>query len=152
MFLLSNQLMQELVTAEYTPSEEEVTAALWNRLCEKAYISVVSARGPWIIAGTATKARARLQELESGAYDFVFRVDRTKLVEGAGKVERPKLVGAKEAQSELNTILSGLFEDLAEGTNPSAAIRLTMGPGKTTENIAHLISLNGFKSLFYRFV
>ena len=42
MFLLSNQVMQQLVTAEHTPSEEEVTAALWNRFCEEADISVVS--------------------------------------------------------------------------------------------------------------
>ena len=40
MFLLSNQVMQELVTAEHTPSEEEVTSALWNRFCEEADISV----------------------------------------------------------------------------------------------------------------
>ena len=36
MFLLSNQVMQELVTLEHTPSEEEVTAALWNRFCEES--------------------------------------------------------------------------------------------------------------------
>ena len=66
MFLLSNQVMQQLVTAEHTPSEEEVTAALWNRFCEEADISVVSDRGPWVIDNAATKARARLQELESG--------------------------------------------------------------------------------------
>ena len=47
MFLLSNQVMQELVTTEHTPSEEEVTDALWNRFCEEADISVVSDRGPW---------------------------------------------------------------------------------------------------------
>ena len=34
---------------EHTPSEEEVTDALWNRFCEEADISVVSDRGPWII-------------------------------------------------------------------------------------------------------
>jgi hypothetical protein len=127
MFLLSNQVMQELVTAEYIPNEEEVTAALWNSFCEEADISVVSDRGPWTIDDAATKARARLQELDSGTYEFVSRSDRTILVAGAGKVERPKLVGAKEAQSKLNTILSGFFEDLAEGASSRAAIRLTMG-------------------------
>ena len=138
MFLLSNQVMQELVTAEHTPSEEEVTAALWNRFCEEADISVVSARGPWTIADAASKARARLQELDSGTYDFVSRSDRTILVAGAGKVERPKLVGAVEAQSKLDAILSGFFENLAEGANPRAAVRLTMGTGKTKQTIAHL--------------
>ena len=138
MFLLSNQVMQELVTAEYIPNEEEVTAALWNRFCEEADISVVSDRGPWTIDDAATKARARLQELDSGTYDFVSRSDRTTLVAGAGKVERPKLVGAIEAQSKLNTILSGFFEDLANGANPRAAIRLTMGTGKTKQTIAEL--------------
>ena len=73
MFLLSNQVMQELVTAEHTPSEEEVTTALWNRFCEEADISVVSDRGLWTIDDAATKARARLQELESGTYEFVSR-------------------------------------------------------------------------------
>ena len=140
MFLLSNQVMQELVTAEYIPNEEEVTAALWNRFCEEADTSVVSDRGPWTIDDAATKARARLQELESCAYDFISRSDRTTLVAGAGKVERPKLVGAKEAQSKLNAILGSFFEDLAEGANPRAAIRLTMGAGKTKQTIAHLKS------------
>ena len=138
MFLLSNQVMQELVTAEYTPSEEEVTDALWNRFCEEADISVVSDRGPWTIDDAATKARARLQELDSGTYDFVSRSDRTILVAGAGKVERPKLVGAEEAQSKLDAILSGFFEDLAGGASPRAAVRLTMGTGKTKQTIAHL--------------
>ena len=138
MFLLSNQVMQELVTTEHTPSEEEVTAALWSRFCEEADISVVSDRGPWRTDDAATKARARLRELESGTYDFVSRSDRTTLVAGAGKVERPKLVGAKEAQSKLNAILGSFFEDLAEGANPRAAIRLTMGTGKTKQTIAEL--------------
>ena len=138
MFLLSNQVMQELVTLERTPSEEEVTDALWNRFCEEADISVVSDRGPWTIDDAATKARARLQELDSGTYDFVSRSDRTILVAGAGKAERPKLVGAVEAQSKLDAILSGFFEDLAGGACPRAAVRLTMGTGKTKQTIAHL--------------
>ncbi|MDA7485564.1 hypothetical protein N9A56_09655, partial [Planktomarina temperata] len=140
MFLLSTQVMQQLVTLEHTPSEEEVTTALWNRFCEEADVSVVSARGPWTIDDAATKARARLQEFDSGTYDLVSRSDRTTLVVGAGKVERPKLVGAKEAQSELNTILSGFFEDLARGASPRAAVRLTMGTGKTKQTISHLKS------------
>ena len=140
MFLLSNQVMQELVTAEHTPSEEEVTTALWNRFCEEADISVVSARGAWTIADAASKARARLQELDSGTYDFVSRSDRTILVAGSGKVERPKLVGAVEAQSKLDAILSGFFEDLAGGASPRAAVRLTMGTGKTKQTISHLKS------------
>ena len=79
-----------------------------------------------------------MQELESGAYDFVSRSDRTTLVAGTGKVKRPKLVGAIQAQSELNNILDDFFEDLAEGANPRAAIRLTMGTGKTKQTVAHL--------------
>ena len=66
------------------------------------------------------------------------RSDRTKLVAGTGKVERPKLVGAIEAQSEHNRILDKFFEDLTEGYNPRAAIRLTMGAGKTKKTITHL--------------
>ena len=138
MFLLSNEVMSELVTAKHTPSEEDVTTALWSRFCEEADIGIVSERGAWTINDAATKARARLHELESGAYDFVSRSDRTTLVAGAGKVGHPKLVGAIEAQSKLNTILGGFFENLAEGANPRAAIRLTMGTGKTKQTIAHL--------------
>ncbi|MDA9940836.1 hypothetical protein N9C18_02170, partial [Planktomarina temperata] len=138
MFLLSTQVMQQLVTLEHAPSEEQVTAALWNRFCEEADISVVSARGAWTIDDAATKARARLQELESGTYEFVSRSDRTTLVAGSGKVERPKLVGAVEAQSKLDATLSGFFEDLAEGASPRAAVRLTMGTVKTKQTIAHL--------------
>ena len=138
MFLLSNEVMRELVTATHTPSEEEVINALWSRFCGEVDVSFVSERGTWTIADAASKAKARLQELESGTYDFVSRSDRTTLVAGAGKVGRPKLVGAIEAQSKLNTILGGFFENLAEGANPRAAIRLTMGTGKTKQTIAHL--------------
>jgi hypothetical protein len=138
MFLLSNEVMRELVTTKQIPSEEEVTTALWSRFCEEADISIISERGAWTIADAASKAKTRLQELESGAYDFVSRSDRTTLVAGKGKAERPKLVGALEAQSELNGILSDFFRDLAEGANPRAAIRLTMGGGKTKKTIAHL--------------
>jgi superfamily II DNA or RNA helicase len=59
-------------------------------------------------------------------------------VAGIGKVERPKLTGAAEAQSELNNILDDFFENLAEGANPRDAIRLTMGTGKTKQTVAHL--------------
>jgi hypothetical protein len=138
MFLLSNEVMRELVTAKHTPSEEEVTTALWSRFCEEADISIVSERGAWTITDAASKAKARLQELESGAYNFVSRSDRTTLVAGTGKTERPKLVGAIEAESELNGILEDFFGDLAEGANPRAAIRLTMGAGKTKKTITHL--------------
>ena len=131
MFLLSNEVMRELVTAKHTPSEQEVITDLWSRFCEEADISVVSERGAWTIADAASKAKARLQELESGAYDFVSRSDRTTLVPGTGQVKRPKLIGAIEAQSELDNILDDFFEDLAEGANLRAAIRLTMGAGKT---------------------
>jgi len=140
MFLLSNEVMRELVTANYAPSEEEVTAALWSRFCEEADVSIISQRGAWTIADATSKAKARLQELESGTYDFVSRSDRTTLGAGSGKVDRPKLIGAEDAQSELNSILSVFFEDLAEGANPRAAIRLTMGAGKTKQTISHLKS------------
>ncbi|MDB9810721.1 hypothetical protein OAC05_06765, partial [Planktomarina temperata] len=138
MFLLSNEVMRELVTANYTPAEEEVTTALWSRFCEEADVSFVSQRGAWTVADATSKAKARLQELGSGTYDFVSRSDRTTLVAGSGKVDRPKLIGAADAQSELNSILSGFFEDLAEDANPRAAIRLTMGTGKTKQTISHL--------------
>ena len=88
MFLLSNEVMRELVTATHTPSEEEVTNALWIRFCEEADISTISERGAWTIADAASKAKSRLNELESGAYDFVSRSDRTTLVAGTGKAER----------------------------------------------------------------
>ena len=83
----------------HTPSEEEVTTALWSRFCEEADISIISERGAWTIADAASKAKARLQELDSDTYDFVSRSDRTILVAGAGKVERPKLVGAIDVLS-----------------------------------------------------
>ena len=60
MFLLSNEVMRELVTAKHTPSEEEVTTALWSRFCEEADISIVSERGAWTIADAASKAKARI--------------------------------------------------------------------------------------------
>ena len=49
-----------------------------------------------------------------------------------------------DAQSELNRILSGFFEDLAEGANPRAAIRLTMGAGNASAAInKHIKDLRG---------
>ena len=75
MFLLSNEVMRELVTAKHTPSEEEVTAAPWRRFCEEADISIISERGAWTIADAASKAKARFEKLESDAYDFVSRSD-----------------------------------------------------------------------------
>ena len=138
MSLLSNKVMRDLVTANYTPTEEEVTTALWSCFCEEAVVSIISQRSAWTIADATSKAKARLQKLESGTYDFVSRSDRTTLVAGSGKVDRPKLIGAEDARSELNSILSGLFEDLSEGANPRAAIRLTMGTGKTKQTVAHL--------------
>jgi hypothetical protein len=74
-FLLSNQVMQQLVTVEYTPSEEDVTDALLSPFCEEADISIVSDRGAWTIANAFSKAKARLQELDSSTYDFVSRSD-----------------------------------------------------------------------------
>ena len=106
MFLLSNEVMRELVTAKHTPREEEITTVLWSRFCEEADISIVSERGAWTIADAASKAKARLEELESVAYEVVSCSDRTTLVAGTGKVERPKLVGAIQAQSKLNTIFA----------------------------------------------
>jgi hypothetical protein len=47
MFLLSNEVMRELVTANYTPTAEEVTTALWSRFCEEADVSIISQRGAW---------------------------------------------------------------------------------------------------------
>ena len=127
MFLLSNEVMRELVTTNHIPNEQEVTEALWKRFCEEADISRVSGRGAWTIADAEVKARARLLELADGIYDFVSRSDRTTLVAGSGKVERPKLIGATQAQDELSSILDEFFEGLADGASPRAAIRLTMG-------------------------
>jgi hypothetical protein len=138
MFLLSNEVMRELVTTNHIPNEQEVTEALWKRFCEEADISRVSGRGAWTIVDAAVKARVRLQELENGVYDFVSRSDRTTLVAGSGKAERPKLIGATQAQDELSSILDEFFEGLADGAGPRAAIRLTMGTGKTQQTIAHL--------------
>ncbi len=138
MFLLSNEVMKELVTANYSPSEDEVTKALWGRFSEEADLNIVNERGPWTMADAKSKAVARLQELENGTYDFVSRSDRTTLVAGSGGVSRPNLIGLSEAQDELNTILDGFFEDLENGSNPRAAIRLTMGTGKTKQTIDYL--------------
>ena len=126
------------MTTNHTPNEQEVTEALWKRFCEEADISRVSGRGAWTIADAEVKARARLLELADGIYDFVSRSDRTTLVAGSGKVERPKLIGATQAQDELSSILDEFFEGLADGASPRAAIRLTMGTGKTQQTIAHL--------------
>ena len=150
MFLLSNEVMRELVTTNHTPNEQAVTEALWKRFCEEADINRVSGRGAWTIADAKGKARVRLQELENGVYDFVSRSDRTTLVAGSGKVERPKPIGATQAQDELDSILDEFFEGLADGASPRAAIRLTMGTGKTQQTIANLNGFSGSLNSFSR--
>ena len=44
MFLLSNEVMRDLVTANYKPSGEEAIAALWSRFYEEADINIVPER------------------------------------------------------------------------------------------------------------
>ena len=75
MFLLSNEVMLELVTAKHIPCEGEITAALWNRFCEEADVSIVSKSGAWTTTDAASKAKARLHELESGTYEFILNSD-----------------------------------------------------------------------------
>ena len=137
MFLLSNEVMTGLVTGTNTPTEDEVTEALWEKFSEEADLTVVSERGPWTIEDARTKARARLRELEDGTYSFVARDDRIILFAGS-EVDRPKLVSGPEAQETLNTLLGDFFQDLSEGGSPRVGIRLTMGAGKTKKTIKHL--------------
>ncbi|MDC0541526.1 hypothetical protein OAO50_07670 [Paracoccaceae bacterium] len=138
MFLLSNDVMWELVTAEKAPSEDALTEELWARFCQEADITAVNERGSWTIADARSKARAKLAEHEIGYYSFVSRSDRTTLVAGSGKVERPTLRSVEEAEVLLNDCLTGFFSDLADSKSPRLAIRITMGTGKTTKAIEHL--------------
>ena len=138
MFLLSNDVMRELVTAEKAPSEDALTEELWARFCQEADITAVNERGSWTIADTRSKARARLAEHEIGLYSFVSRSDRTTLVAGSGKVERLALRSVEEAEALLNDCLTGFFSDLADSKSPRLAVRITMGTGKTTKAIEHL--------------
>jgi hypothetical protein len=66
MFLLSNEVMRDMVTADEAPSEDDLTEALWVKFCEEADISIVNERGSWTIADARSKARARLAEHEIG--------------------------------------------------------------------------------------
>ena len=138
MFLLSNEVMREMVTAVQAPSEDDLTEALWVKFCEEADISIVNERGSWTIADARSKARARLAEHEIGLYSFVSRSDRTTLVAGSGKVERLALRSVEEAEALLNDCLTGFFSDLADSKSPRLAVRITMGTGKTTKAIEHL--------------
>ena len=69
-FLLSNDIMRELITAEKAPSEDALTEELWARFCQEADITAVNERGLWTIADARSKARARLAEHENGYYSF----------------------------------------------------------------------------------
>ena len=44
MFLLSNGVMREMVTADQAPSEDTLTEALWATFCQEADISTVNER------------------------------------------------------------------------------------------------------------
>ena len=71
MFLLSNEVVREIVTADQAPSEDDLTEALWVKFCQEADISIVNDRGSWAIADARSKAKARLAEHETGLYSFV---------------------------------------------------------------------------------
>ena len=43
-FLISHEVMRELVTAKHQLGEEEVTNALWHRFCQEADINIISER------------------------------------------------------------------------------------------------------------
>ena len=116
-----------MVTADEAPSEDDLTEALWVKFCEEADISIVNERGSWTIADARSKARARLVEHEIGLYSFVSRSERTTLVAGSGKVERPALRSVEEAEALLNDCLTGFFSDLADIKSPRLAVRITMG-------------------------
>jgi hypothetical protein len=79
-----------------------------------------------------------LAEHETGLYSFVSRSDRTTLVAGAGKVERPTLRSVEKSEALLNDCLTGFFSDLADNKSPRLAVRITMGTGKTTQAIEYL--------------
>lgn len=114
MFLLSNEVMRDMVTADEAPSQDDLTEELWTTFCQEADISVINERGLWTIADARSKARARLAEHENGYYSFVSRSDRTTLVAGSGKTERPTLRSVEEAEALLNDSLTGFFSDLAD--------------------------------------
>ena len=138
MFLLSNQVMRDLVTSQSQPSEDEVTEELWKRFCLEADVTVVSDRGPWTVEDARVKAKARLQELADGTFDFVSRSDKTTLVPHRTTEQRQNLVSAERAKSQLNDVLTDFFDHLSKGHRPRSAVRITMGTGKTTETINHL--------------
>lgn len=138
MFLLSNQVMRDLVTSQSQPSEDEVTEELWKRFCIEADVSMVSDRGLWTVEDARVKAKARLQELADGTFDFVSRSDKTTLVPHQSNEQRPNLVSAEIAKSQLNDVMTGFFDHLSKGQRPRFAVRITMGTGKTTETINHL--------------
>lgn len=140
MFLLSNEVIRTLVTATHTPSEDEVTNALWSRFSEEADITVVSGRGEWTIADARVKTDARVKELADGTYSFVSKSDNTILVFGSveAKAKRPTLISPEDAQGKLGVILGQFFDELATGKVPRSAIRLTMGTGKTKGTIERL--------------
>ena len=130
--------MREMVTADQAPLEDDLAEALWVKLCEEADISLVSERGSWTIADARSKVRVRLAGHEIGLYNFFFRSERTTLVAGSGKVDRPTLRSLEEAEALLNDCLTGFFSDLADSQSPRLAVWITMGTGKTTKAIEHL--------------
>ena len=138
MFLLSNQVMRDLVTVQNHPTEDEVTAELCKRFVNEADVSVVSDRGQWTIEDARIKAKARLQELTNGTFDFVSRSDKTTLVPHRTTEQKPELVSAIAAKSQLNDVLTDFFDRIAQGQGPRSTVRITMGTGKTTETINHL--------------
>ena len=115
-----------------------MTEELWARFCQEADITAVNERGLWTIADARSKARARLAEHETGYYSFVSRSDKTTLVAGSGKIERPTLRSVEEAEKLLNDSLTGFFSDRADNKSPRLAVRITMGTGKTTKTTEHL--------------
>ena len=122
MFLLSNQVMRDLVTSQSEPTEDEVTAELWRRFVNEADVSVVSERGQWTIEDARIKAKARLKELANGTFDFVSRSDKTTLVPHRTAEQRPELVSAMTAKSQLKDVLTDFFDRVLSDKRAQASV------------------------------
>lgn len=118
-------------------------------------IYIANKRGSWAIADALSKDRARLVEHENGYYSFVSRSDRTTLVAGSGKTERPTLRSVYEAGVLLNDCLTGCFSDLADNKSPRLAVRITMvqarpqSPYSISNNISHKSTVRILRSIFH---
>ena len=139
LFTISVSEMASLVRQSEEPyGVVELTDRIWERFNKECDLSRVGTR-TWSREHAEEKAKARLEDYESGRFNFKQHgKGATYLTPASSSPKLQNLVSANEAQSLLGQSLTDFFHDLESNRTPRSTIKITMGTGKTTATINQL--------------